>query len=401
MEHAMLGASSAARWLACPGSIREIRLLPKDSQNVTSPYADEGTAAHSLGQMLLEGKPEPKTIAGSLQIYDVTDEMRGAVSIYLDEVHSQVRRLGKRAVLHIERRVGPLPDRPRMFGTADAIIVGKDEIVVIDYKHGAGVVVEIDYNDQAMYYALGALREFPDREKVTLVIVQPRASHLDGAVRRWEITSKELLEFAGVLEAGAAATEDPDAALSAGEHCRFCPVKTICPEFTRQIGAIAVSDFSAIPDDPADVEPAAHVRMPDPNNPEELAAAMRIIPILDFWIRDVEGMLKRRLEAGESVKGFKLVRKKSNRAWTDPADLERRLKAKAGVKADDFYTKKLKSPAALEKVKKLGKDWVAKYCHKPEGGLTVVPDTDKRQPALPAVLTDFAPIADDNLDGLL
>ena len=40
--HSRLGASKAARWMACPGSVAACEGLPDSS----SAYADEGTAAH-------------------------------------------------------------------------------------------------------------------------------------------------------------------------------------------------------------------------------------------------------------------------------------------------------------------------------------------------------------------
>ena len=44
IKHALLGASSAARWIACPPSARATENLPGE----TSKYAEEGTRAHEL-----------------------------------------------------------------------------------------------------------------------------------------------------------------------------------------------------------------------------------------------------------------------------------------------------------------------------------------------------------------
>ena len=80
--------------------------------------------------------------------------------------------------------------------------------------------------------------------------------------------------------------------------------------------------------------------------------------------------------------------------------MERRLKAKAGIKTADIFTRKLKSPAAIEKLKGIGDTkkkrdaWVERYCHKPEGQLTVVPDRDPLDSELPSALTDFEAIPD-------
>jgi len=48
MKHALLSASGASRWLACTPSARLEETLPKKS----SSYADEGTAAHDLCEIM-------------------------------------------------------------------------------------------------------------------------------------------------------------------------------------------------------------------------------------------------------------------------------------------------------------------------------------------------------------
>lgn len=45
--HAVLSASGAHRWLACPPSAR----LEADLPSISSEYAEEGTAAHELAEL--------------------------------------------------------------------------------------------------------------------------------------------------------------------------------------------------------------------------------------------------------------------------------------------------------------------------------------------------------------
>lgn len=396
--HAILGASSASRWLACPGSVREIASLPRYAREQTSIYAKEGTAAHYLSEKCLVDGLDPKDFRG-LWIgdhgvissekekpdlpgdwFEIGEEMIDALTLYLNEVYGHLERLGN-AELTVERTVYPIPGREDMFGTADVIIHEPyGEIVVIDLKYGKGVVVETEWNDQAMYYGLGALREVggdADVSKVTLVIVQPRAPHHDGPVRRWTLPSAELIEFSDTLSAGADRTKDADAPLIAGDHCRFCPVRPTCPALKEKLFSTMVVQ---VPDDLDEIkEPESHVRLPDPHDPMELARAKAIADLAEFWAKEVNVLVQRALEHGVKVPGFKLVRKTAHRRWKDASDLERRLTNKAGVGVDDIYVKKLKSPAQLEKNLKLGKKWVARHCEKPEGGLTVAPNNDPRK----------------------
>lgn len=44
IKHALLGASSAARWIACPPSARATEHLPDEE----TAYAAEGTRAHEV-----------------------------------------------------------------------------------------------------------------------------------------------------------------------------------------------------------------------------------------------------------------------------------------------------------------------------------------------------------------
>ncbi|MEE8551567.1 MAG: DUF2800 domain-containing protein [Gemmatimonadota bacterium] len=404
--HAILGASSASRWLACPGSVREIAALPAGERNRTSTYADEGSAAHTLGEKCLTNSYSSAArfidtlIPGKLQDWPVTDEMAESVQVYLDEVAYHVDRL--KGQLFVEKSVKPI-DRDDMWGTADAIIYEPfGELVVIDFKYGKGVVIETDWNDQMMYYGLGGLREigFNDVSKVTLVVVQPRAIHVDGPVRRWFIGKDILRDFSDHLVSGADLTKDPDAPLKAGKHCRFCPVAPTCPAMRAVVMRAASDDFADLPEEIE--EPGAHVKLPDPQDAEELGRAMQLVPLLDFWVSEVQSLARRRLEHGQEVPGFKLVRGRANRAWKDADDVERRLRNMKGVSVDDIYGKKLKSPAQLEKVKALGdksaerKKWVAKHTYKPEGTLSVAPERDPREAVEAPLLTDFASSIDDS-----
>src|SRR3546814_4893751 len=99
--------------------------------------------------------------------------------------------------------------------TGDAVLYrpSTGELRVYDLKYGRGVPVEVERNSQELYYGLGATMAEPGRlvNTVELVIVQPRAPHRDGPVRRWETTGMELLDWAVELVDAAKRTARPDA----------------------------------------------------------------------------------------------------------------------------------------------------------------------------------------------
>ncbi len=400
--HAKLSASGSHRWMNCAGSIALSDTVP---QKGSSPFAMEGTAAHHLGEHCLEKGTDasdrlgdkivigtdgfaywPDDYDGKVEATFVVDEdMAEAVQVYLDHVRTVVATSGEDAQLHLEQRFDLSWLRKDMFGTGDATVVpgaGCTILDLTDYKHGRGVVVEPEENSQLMYYGLGALRDFGDLalvDRVRLTIVQPRAPHPDGPVRSWEIDADELMAWGTeILGPAADATRKKNAPFSAGEWCRFCPAAHICEELKGEAMRAASLDF----DDP-DAEPEI------PQEATAVSEAMAMVPVVDAWAKAVSGRCGELLEAGTPVPGFKLVRKKSNRAWKDEAKAIKTLKTKR-VKAGEMYKPQvLKSPAQLEKVKSVGKSLVAELCHKPPGGLTVASEGDPRSAEQPSAVTDF------------
>ena len=79
--HAKLSASGAHRWLACPGSVKAEDGIP----DVTSTFAQEGTAAHELGEIALVSGTDCADMIGVPLIennaYTVTHEMAEAVQV--------------------------------------------------------------------------------------------------------------------------------------------------------------------------------------------------------------------------------------------------------------------------------------------------------------------------------
>ena len=340
-EHSPLGASSAERWMSCPGSVTLISALKASPDYVEDDpdYRRDGTQAHALAAHCLEADIDAWQ-ADETQFPELTAEMMGAVQEYLDFVRSLP---GKREV---EVRVH-LPDfHPSFFGTLDCVVVGPGSLHIIDYKHGVGVVVDAEDNPQLKYYARGRFDPWlKDDAPVKLTIVQPRAFHPDGTIRTWETTVGEIRRWAEEeLRPAMEATADFEY-LEMGQHCRFCPAKMVCPAFDglarRALAGVRVT-----------YDEAQQLKM---------------------LVRAVEDKAYADLIAGKDPAevGAKLVNKRSIRVWKENAPVVDRFGE------DAWKPRDLRSPAEVEKLPR-GKDFVAEFAYTPENGYTVASLTDKK-----------------------
>ena len=396
--HSKFSASAAKRWMACPGSMVLSAGLPDSS----SKYAEEGTQAHALLEMFL-------TPGGGKVDFDPPDDMVAAV----DTALANIREMTDGAdLLLAETRVNyanylAVPEADA-FGTSDVIAIVGDELQVHDYKHGRGVEVDAESNEQMMLYGLGALNAYEDvadLTKVRLVIHQPR---IKSAPSEWSISVDELKKWglstarsaaASVLNAEAMRPDVGDAGqwgetfLRPGEdQCRFCKAKATCPALRADVAKTVFSvdpatadDFSKLTSEPIGAEEHA----------AWLSAAMAKADLIEDWLKAVRAEVERRLLAGQAVPGYKLVQgKQGNRAWADKAVAEETLKS-FRLKVEELYDLSLISPTTAEKLAKaevIGpRQWkkAEALITRAPGKPSVAPVSDKRD------AIDVKPVADE------
>lgn len=393
-QHASLGASSAYRWMNCPGSVN----LSIGIQESESVHAAEGTAAHKLADLCLRKGVDASLYAGTqIDGFEVTVEMVDAVQMFLDEVR-RVAALDPQSVVFIERQfnLDDLKPPARMFGTADAMVFLPSfrKLVVLDLKYGRGVLVEVEGNRQLRYYALGGLLEFEKNlyksgaiDEVEIVIVQPRAQHIDGAIRSETIEYLDLVDWTMELLEAAKATQQEDAPLKAGPWCRWCRAKAICPAIRERAQLVAQVEFADLPES----KPPAPETLPA----EVLVEVLDNMNILEEWLTAVKAYAHVLLEQGYDLPGWKLVAKRAMRKWKDEKDALGAL-YDMGLSEDDATTTKIRSPAQIDAVmKRYGGDpkSIEHLYHKQSSGTTLVPESDSRPPARP-MLEEFFEEAD-------
>lgn len=372
--HARFSPSGAHRWANCPGSIRAERGLP----DTAGTFARHGTAAHELAEWCGKNELPPANFAGDPiavqgETFEVDHEMTEAVELYLETVNADA---APGDTLTWEKRYN-LPFLPgESFGTADATRYDPETqtLRVYDLKYGQGVAVEAVENLQGLCYAGGAVYALgahcPVR-RVEVVIVQPRAFHPEGPVRRWMIDVVDLSERLADLRQAAERTMDPQAPRKPGSWCRFCKAQATCATLSSYALAEAQMVFNDTPVDP------------DTLTPEQVGNLLLKAAVIRSWIGAVETHVYSLLNAGTQVPGWKLVDKRPRRSWADESAARDALLA-MGLPAEKVEETSLRSPAQVEKLMpRAQRGNLAPFVVKQSSGTTVAPAGDKRPAANP------------------
>jgi len=370
--HARLSASSASKWLNCPGSIQaEENIVEKPSK-----FAMEGTSAHSLAELCLVNNREAKSYLNQVLPetgWRVDDEMVEYVQNYIDYVESIK---GNRMV---EVRVDFSTWVPDGFGTSDIITINDTTLHIIDLKYGQGIRVDADDNSQLKLYALGAIADFGylyDVEIITLHIMQPRLDHISV----FEISVTDLLAWGEYVKTRATMCDMPNAPRVAGEsQCRWCKAKPNCPELMRLTESALVADFTDISVSP---------KSPDKLSVRDLRFALDNKKLIISWLDAVEDLAFERLSEGEHFAGYKLVHGRSSRSWADLQVATSVLVEELGNAA--YSAPKLITVAQAEKTfgkKKIG--LLDGLVSKHEGKPTMVPESDNRPEINSGDISDF------------
>lgn len=181
----------------------------------------------------------------------------------------------------------------------------------------------------------------------------------------WETTEEWVEDFVDLAAAAVEQARHPDAQRTPGPWCQFCKARVSCD--AQQ--ALAIDALSNEPSTMTSVD---------------LAKAMSIAQQLKTWIAEVVKLAEREAESGVQIPGFKLVNKRPTRVWANPAEAEATMR-KAKIKVGDMFTKKLISPTQAEKLdKELYASRLADIVVMHSSGLTLVPESDKRQAVVAA-----------------
>ena len=350
----IVGGSTAKRVIACPGSVALVDKMPPQA---SSSYADTGTLLHDTIADILDkgGKPEDhigRQHADIVLTQDLIDDKLLPALAALDEVDPNGM-----MEYAVESRVGFGDLLPDVFGSTDMLGRIGDRAVVLDWKFGDGVPVEVEENAQLLFYAAAAIRTpetawvFDGAEDVELIIVQPPS------VKRWTTTVGRIKSFEAQLFDAVKVALKPNAPLAAGDHCKWCAAKPICPVMTGAVDRLLKEKMDALP-----VEQIAHY--------------LAQLPLIEGFLTDLQQLAHGLMEEGRAVPGWKLVNKRATRKWIDD-DKAHDWLTDNGVYA--LQEPKVISPAVAEKALKKAKiplpdDLVVSV----SSGSTLAPESDPR-----------------------
>ena len=196
------------------------------------------------------------------------------------------------------------------------------------------------------------------------------ADRRDGKVTRWD--------------AVAATTDDSRRRFVPGSYCRFCPASAICPSLQQEalskaqeaaVGVTGLESLSLL-----DVREEDLI-LPDPSDAEGIARALATARLMKMWAGKVEKLAEHQaVQQGHTIPGHKIVRRPTRRRWANEDDARVALE-EAGIDLTEVSDPaKLWGPAKIEKLVELDdmRGFLQDNVVKPEGGLTLAHETDRR-----------------------
>jgi Protein of unknown function (DUF2800) len=362
----IVGGSTAARVLACPGSVVANLALPR-SIAISSEYAEEGTFYHEVMAALLTARQELYTedlekLATrwigrrfhdrALTQHHVDEGITPALAALADL--EQVTGGGHR-VMAVEHKV-QFPNLPGVFGTIDLILRNRDTVLHVDFKFGQGVPVYATYpvsvarglggavtveeekvNEQLLFYTVAArhsLRRlvYEKDDKLVVAIIQPRIEGEPLSYTRVE--DWELADFEKRMQKAIVTALSPEAPRHKGEHCRWAPCKVTCPLWNEPLLDLAAFNLLK-----PDLMPQLTSEGHDAYG-KHLAHAKTLVDMAAVIKTEVDLQLHTYLANGGRVPGWRLKEKKKMRQWIDEKKVEAALK-KLGFKSKEIWRRKL------------------------------------------------------------
>ena len=372
--HSIISPSKVKRVLMCPPSARLEEKLHERFGDKSSPFAEEGTRAHSLAEIKLRKEigeinnftfNEMKKAMIAAAPDSNWSKLDWATDVYVDTVMSayyEAKATCSDAILVIEQRFDLTDWIPHSWGTGDATIVSDTVLHVLDYKNGAGVPVVAENNPQARCYGLGATKAFGDLygfKTVKNTIVQP---NLD-SITTEELSREDLLAWGESIKPTMQLAWEGKGDFCPGDWCRFCAARALCYHRAAKCMQIFDSGFQT---------PGI---LPD----EEIPRILEYADVAESWIKDLRDYARSQALKGHHWYGFKLVQgRRPPRRWSNDEAVIDQM-SRAGYTDEQIYKpRELISVGEAEKLmgKQAFRAILGQFSTQGEGALTLVPESD-------------------------
>lgn len=326
LHSSIVGGSTAKRVMACPASVGLAAKMPPQP---SSSYANEGTLLHEAAAALLTDDALDITDIVGMTVNGVTltpelmdEKLRPAFEL-LNALDPQ-----QQMQIAVESKVSFGDLLPGVFGSCDVLGRMGDTAYIIDWKFGDGVPVEAEENPQLLFYCAAAMRTpglewvFDGAKDITLVIIQPPG------IKTWGTTFDRVRLFERELLLAVKQAQAPLPPMRAGDHCRWCPAKAICPELAGQARRALETKLDVL-------------------DARTTGQMLQLADRVEEWAAAVRAHAMQRLEQNRPVDGYKLVAKRGSRKWINEAAAVETLSRV--ISREELYETTVLSPAAIEK----------------------------------------------------
>lgn len=361
--HLSIGGSTAARTVKCPAWISRSKDIPRSTENAA---ADLGTLKHHAMEAYYRDGKDFSDLVGVLSYNDIILDEDMVIDSLLPAQEAADTVFDKYQVenIYIEPFVQYIEGLAG--GSIDVLGFSEDgkTCVTLDWKFGR-ILVDVVDNKQVLMYTLSAIKDkiIPEAdldkiERFVGVVVQPKQSFTPQV---WEFGIEEVVKFQTELDAAIESSQSDTPIAKTGGHCQYCPAAPYCPEKLELIGGLIAPKIA---------------------EDRDLSTAMKLVPEIEDWCKDVRKHTHDTLNRGVKVPGFKLVEKRATRKWASESEVAALIRNAKKITLSEGFENKLRSPAQIEKIckrKDIPFDRFTPFVTKESTGTTLTTEDDKRK----------------------
>ena len=317
--HLPYSASSTARWLACPSSVKAAKDLP--DYDDSNEYSEAGTDLHALAALALVSNAHTHADPTVRMYVEYVAHLRATYTMQLEAVEQLVRHA----------------DYPDLGGTPDYASLYEDHegrtcLHVVDFKSGIGTIVDVDGNEQLLTYAacIASSIPFVDIDVFRLTIVQPQSYRDGDEISTIDVAPSDVA--AHMLLVTTAIQQDH---FATGSHCRYCPIRATCITLSDDMVRTTQLDSSDPTPTPATLTKWLHL--------------LSLQSVINKTLDQIEDRLVQLHRDGTPLPNAKVVESRGHRFWSADSVKVIRWLGKLGLrKRDVMSTPKLLSPSQIE-----------------------------------------------------